>query len=472
MSPAVLRCLLVFAALGVGSCTSPRHTEPPVREIYRWAAQREARNPVVVIHRILRSRLKQRSSDKVVWGAFTNQTVDPATPDGARALALPLQPIVDAAAYDHEAADVIPTGPLNEIRVGMLFGVVNVQIYANILRSLGVGGYADPVQLDPSSPEYPSYHFTCYTFFYDWRLDNVTNAIRFGRWLHNLRGEVGRRARHRIEELRARSGGDAHAEAAELESWLQRDMRFDVVAHSMGGLIANYYLRYGAVDLPADGRPPPVTWAGAQDIARLIEFGTPNLGAMDALQTLTRGYKPGFLQPYYHPALLGTMPSLYQMLPRMGSGLVLDDGGEPSNVSVFDVETWDRNGWGLLDPAADGCLRWLLPEVQEPSARRSRARAYLTWCLLRASAFHVALDRIPRQHPARSNCACSRPTPFRPWLAPGCTCAATARCGRCSTAMTCTSLATARWRATALWATAARVAAERGCWTVRWLGTP
>lgn len=400
MSPALLRHILPCAVLlGVGSCISPRHTEPQVREIYRRAAQREARNPVVVIHGILGSRLQQQSSGRVVWGAFTNEAIDPATPGGARALALPLKPIADATAYDHGAADVIATGPLNAIRVGILFGVANVQIYANILRSLGVGGYADPVQLDPSSPEYPSYHFTCYTFFYDWRLDNVTNAIRFGHWLHDLRGEVGKRAHHRIEELRSRGDSDAQAEATELESWLQRDMRFDVVAHSMGGLIANYYLRYGAVDLPADGRPPPVTWAGARDIARLIEVGTPNLGAMDSLQTLTRGYKPGFLLPYYHPALLGTMPSLYQLLPRMGSGLVLDDAGEPSDVSVFDVETWDRNGWGLLDPAADGYLRWLLPEVQEPSVRRSRARAYLAWCLSRARAFHDALDQDPPATP-------------------------------------------------------------------------
>ncbi|GAB4139769.1 MAG: hypothetical protein Fur0037_06110 [Planctomycetota bacterium] len=393
------RIALLAALLAAVSCTAPRHTEPRVREIYRLAARREARNPVIVIHGILGSRLQQRSTGKVVWGAFTNEAIDPETPEGARALALPLLPPADASAYDSDSADVFATRPLNAIRVGLLFGVVNVQIYANILRSLGVGGYADPVLLDPASPEYPSYHFTCYTYFYDWRLDNVTNAILFGRWLRDLRGEVRRRARGRIEELRRSGDRGAVEEAAELESWLQRDLRFDVVAHSMGGLIANYYLRYGAVDLPADGSLPPVTWAGAEDIARLIEVGTPNLGAMDSLRNLTRGFKPGFLLPYYHPAVLGTMPSIYQLLPRMGQGLVLGEDGEPSDVDLFDVGAWDRNGWGLLDPAADGYLRWLLPDLPDREARRRRARAYMEWCLSRARAFHAALDQDPPATP-------------------------------------------------------------------------
>lgn len=388
-----LRVLGIALLLCVTSCTSPRHTEPLVREIYRQAALREARNPVIVIHGILGSRLQQRSTGKVVWGAFTNEALDPQTPAGARAVGLPLIPETDPHGYDPDHADVFAVRPLNEIRLSFLFTIVNVQIYANILRALGVGGYEDPVQLDPGSPEYPSYHFTCYTFFYDWRLDNVTNAIHFGHWLKDIRVEVAKRARLRIDSLKARADAAALAEAAELESWLQRDLRFDVVAHSMGGLLANYYLRFGATDLPADGSLPPVTWAGAKDIDRLIQVGTPNLGAMESLQTLTRGFEAGFLLPYYHPAVLGTMPSIYQVLPRMGQGLVLDDEDKPTDVDLYDVEVWDHNGWGLLAPASEGYLAWLLPNVQGPAMRRQQAKSYVAWCLERARSFHAALDQ-------------------------------------------------------------------------------
>jgi triacylglycerol esterase/lipase EstA (alpha/beta hydrolase family) len=51
------------------------------------------------------------------------------------------------------------------------------------------------------------------------------------------------------------------------------DVKFDIVAHSMGGLVARYYLRYGTQDLPPDGSLPELTWAGAQYVDNLIMVG-------------------------------------------------------------------------------------------------------------------------------------------------------------------------------------------------------
>ena len=63
-----------------------------------------------------------------------------------------------------------------------------------------------------------------HVFAYDWRRDLVESARRLDETLEAL----------------AEARGDP-------------DTRFNVVGHSMGGLIARYYLRYGTAE-PADGR--------------------------------------------------------------------------------------------------------------------------------------------------------------------------------------------------------------------------
>ena len=35
-------------------------------------------------------------------------------------------------------------------------------------------------------------------------------------------------------------------------------VKFDIVAHSMGGIVARYAMMYGGADLPADGSLPPL----------------------------------------------------------------------------------------------------------------------------------------------------------------------------------------------------------------------
>jgi hypothetical protein len=392
---------LAVLALGAGSCSSPRSHDPRIRELYRDAARHETRNPVVVIHGILGARLQERGTGRVVWGAFTGDYADPTTVDGGRLIAMPMQPPVSAMPEDQPPTAVVATGPLGALQVGFLFTIVNVDVYAGILRTLGVGGFRDPVTVDPLTPEYADDHFTCHTFFYDWRRDNIANAIELGRFLRRTRSEIERRATAKIAKLQANGTDVARAEARELEAWLARGFRFDVVAHSMGGLIAHYYLRYGEQDLPADGSVPTVTWAGCEQVDRLVMVGTPNLGAMDALAQLHGGFQVSPLLPSFHPTLLGTMPSIYQLLPRTRHGVLLDSRGEVADADLFDAELWLQNGWGLAARDADPWLARLLPDQLDPSRRRQLANDYLRWCLQRARDLHRALDQAAPPPPAR-----------------------------------------------------------------------
>ncbi len=382
---------LSFVPLVVaGGCSSFRDAEPAIQEIYESAAHTYVRNPVIVMHGILGSRLEQRSTGKTVWGAFTGESIDPATPAGARALALPMTPALDELDYD-----VYPSGPLGAIELDLFFTVINVSVYANILRSLGVGGFTDKVLLDPGTPAYNEDHYTCWTFFYDWRRDCADNALALHDYLTATRAKINQSAQGRVDTLRERGDAAALQEAAEIEAWLASDWKFDLVAHSMGGLVARYYLRYGDAPLPAAGAAPEVTWAGAEQVDRLVMVGTPNLGSMESLANLLNGFQPATLLPHYDRALLGTMTSIYELLPRNGMGLVVDENGAPLALDLFDVATWDDNGWGLLDPDSARYLEWLMPDEPDPAARRDRARGLLARNLDVAARFHRALDVVP-----------------------------------------------------------------------------
>jgi hypothetical protein len=381
------------AALALAACAG-RGPEPRIADIYREAALEEVRNPVIVIHGILGARLEQRSTGKVVWGAFTREGVDPGTPEGAQAIALPLEIPASAAAYAPDASDVYATGPLDKLDLTVLFRVVSVDVYARILQTLGAGGYRDVVGVDRSVLGYADDHYTCFSFFYDWRRDNVENAIRFDRFLKETRAGIDVSARARIERLRA-SGEPADLEQADrIEAWLARGYRFDVVAHSMGGLIARYYLRYGANDLPSDDSSPVVTWAGAEEIDRLLLVGAPSFGSLDSLQRLVEGYRAAFFLPEFGPGILGTMPSIYQLLPRDRHRPLRTEGGEVADVSLLAPQTWRENEWGLLSDDARDELALMMPDVDE-AERLRRATDYQAWCLARAAAFHRALDAQP-----------------------------------------------------------------------------
>jgi hypothetical protein len=109
-------------------------------------------------------------------------------------------------------------------------------------------------------------------FPYDWRLDNRAHA-------------------RRLAELIPRR----------LHLWRKHtddpEARVILVAHSMGGLIARYYLEV------LDG------WSSAK---ALITFGTTYRGSLNALNFLANGYKSFLLDL---TAAMRSFPSVYQLLP-------------------------------------------------------------------------------------------------------------------------------------------------------------
>ena len=89
--------------------------------------------------------------------------------------------------------------------------------------------------------------------------------------------------------------------------------RVIVVAHSMGGLVARYWLGPGS---------------GAARCRALITLGTPHRGAPKALDVLANGVRVGPVRFGRLSAVVRGWPSVYELLPRYPA-LAAADGGPP-----------------------------------------------------------------------------------------------------------------------------------------------
>lgn len=365
---AVLLSVLVLLA-----CAS-QPLEPPLSIIYSPSASYHGpdRNPIIVIPGLLGSRLRDPGSGKLIWGAFDSEGVNPGSAEGFRLIALRTSP---PRAIGETEGMSETDGVLERIRIAVAGIPFVLRAYAEILATLGAGGYRDQSLGLGGDVDYGDAHFTCFQFAYDWRLDNVANARRLRDFIQEKRAYV--------QEQYKRQFGIASA-----------DVKFDIVAHSMGGLVTRYYLMFGGADLPADGSTPAPTWEGAKHVERAILVGTPNGGSLDALHALVEGRDFGApVVPVFRPTLLGTFPSLYQLLPRARFGAVVWAGGEAQPVDIFDPQVWQQLGWGLAATQAAGDLAVLMPEVADAGERLRLALDFQARALARAKQFMAALDQ-------------------------------------------------------------------------------
>ncbi len=128
-----------------------------------------------------------------------------------------------------------------------------------------------------------------------------------------------------------------------------------------------------------------------------LTIGPPNAGSVETLTVLVDGLKPAPLLSTYPSTIVGTMPSVYQLLPRSRHQPLLDVNGQPV-TNVFDPMLWERYGWGLADPSQAHILEILLPDIADPQERRRVALDHQRKALDRAKQLTAALD-VPATPP-------------------------------------------------------------------------
>lgn len=120
-----------------------------------------------------------------------------------------------------------------------------------------------------------------------------------------------------------------------------------IVAHSMGGLITSYYLRYGIQPL----KSAQENWAGAKKIDKVVMAGVPFRGVVSVFRNMQIGSQFGLNKTLLKSHAIASFVSSYQTL-FLDPDKVLNNQLEPYS-GVHDAQTWKQHHWGLMNNDSD-----------------------------------------------------------------------------------------------------------------------
>jgi pimeloyl-ACP methyl ester carboxylesterase len=330
--PGRLVCCVAAAALLLAGCGG-NPARPDLGRLYRAGTQFADTTPVIVIPGVFGSKLRDRSTGVEAWPGTTRMILF----DDYRQLALD---------FDRETLAVRPD---NLEAFDIAEAALGRDFYRKIIETLrDFGGYVRGTPGVPPQPGERRY----YLYPYDWRQDNVEAARGLDRLIEAIRRDYG-----------------------------EPELRVDIVAHSMGGLIARYYQRYGTEDV-LDGRESQITLYGSSRVRKLILLGTPNMGSVSSLHAFLVGEAVGLGR--IPQEALATLPSGYELFPHPLVTWLIDASGQARHDDLFDGETWRRYRWSIFDPAVQARIR---------AARGADADAYLAAL---ARFFDYRLERARR----------------------------------------------------------------------------
>lgn len=333
-----LLCLaLVLAACGP--------TRPDLVRLYEAETQLSTQPPVVLIHGLMGSTLVERGSGKEFW------------PGGIGSLAFSeYRELARMKAAEDAGGGLVPGD--------LFYGVGRVDYYKALTDTLeNVGRFK---RGQPGEAIHADDRRRYYVLLYDWRKENL-EAVR---QLHAL-----------IEQIRIDYGDP--------------DLAVDILAHSNGGLIANYYLRYGPNDVLDQAQFTP--WEeGAHRVRRVVMLGTPSLGAVTSLERLQQGFKIALRTVPVE--VLTTFATPFETLPHPEAQVVFSPEGQPIAFDFYDPETWRSRRWSVFSPEVSARVVASAPDVAAGEAQLAALQALFVHHLQRARRFQLSLSA-----PVRAN---------------------------------------------------------------------
>lgn len=346
--------LIITFSIFLSGCVGGKKV-PNLDAIFASTKAQTGKRPVIIIPGILGSELVNAENERV-WVNFSTLKGD--------GLSLPI-----SANLDENRDSLIARQILKTVKISRF--LPEVSVYQALIDSMErYGGYTegDWENADESKGGIDKY----YVFAYDWRLDNVENSRLLIRKIENLKRKLG-----------------------------NENLRFNVIAHSMGGLIARYAAMYGDADLPANFGKAVPSWDGARHFNRVFMFGTPNEGSMATLDILLKGYQIGSFEiDTLSSEVAITSPAVFQLLPHQSTARFYDENLQPLEVDLYNAETWKKYGWSAF---ADKVFRNKFadqPNSIDKNGKKSEFAdislreldEYFANTLRRTKAFHDALD--------------------------------------------------------------------------------
>ena len=320
------------------------------------------RNPVIIVHGFLGSNMLDKDTGKNVWGKFSTEDGYSVSDEKMRALSIPM---VKHKPLKEITDNTVPNGALNTVEVNFLGMTFKENAYLNLVDALNEGGY----QLEGRPRDPGKSFYNLFQFSYDWRRDLQENASKLHEYILEKRAYI-------QQQYKALYGKKNY------------DVQFDLIGHSMGGMVSRYYLRYGTAELPTLNEKPNITWAGSKYVDRLIILGTPNAGYLDTLLEMQKGAE----MPPFPAAMISTWMTYYQMLPAPSTRSVVYEHDKTKAVDIYDFRIWVKMKWGLASPEQIEVFKVLLPDVKDPVERRLIAFDHLKKCLKRAKRFQRAMS--------------------------------------------------------------------------------
>lgn len=288
-----------FLASGLalaGGC-SPIPERPPLKELYQ-NYDGDNQPPLVLIPGAFGSRLRDVRSGRELW-------------PGSDAKLLLSNYMGLEVSIDEETlnprVDQVESYRLFEEGLGRDF-------YGQILKTLEqAGGYKQKQVGDPV--EHNQRNF--YVFLYDWRLDNTASVKGLHKFLEQIRND-----------------------------YQNPDLKIDILAHSNGGMLARYYARYGVDDHLDNSKAVP-NYLGAKYIRRLLLVGTPNLGTVQPVLSLTRGEDIGLRK--IPTEIVATTTGAPQLMQHPSIPWLINVRGDVVDADLFDIETWRQFKWSIFN---------------------------------------------------------------------------------------------------------------------------